>query len=308
MAITCAIFKMTAPSYPKRLSRGIMRVLILFIVLCMAWIAETPIQSAGNSVRRIRFPSTDVGKFVYRSGSKCYTTRARGLVTIPADADQRTLVVSYDASENLEFLKSLQPDDLQQLQFANTAITDNQCCFVAHFPHLEVVNFDFTSIGDSGIKKLRDLKFLQEISLTNTLVTDEALSYIAQMPRIRSVCLGRTKISDKGFACLANLRLGWIRLDGDDITDRSLELIKKMPVYELGMDATHITDAGIKKLIGMRYLRQLHVRNDKKVTDASVDSITKIPHLYRLDYGFSGITPSGIGRIKRALKNSEVFP
>jgi hypothetical protein len=308
MAFTCAIFKWMMPGERKRYMPGNhVPVLAPFIALYVMWIAAAPVLSAHKAIRQICFPATDVGKFVYRSGSMQHVTRALGLVTIPADADRRTLMVNYDASENLEFLNSLGPDDLQRIYLSNTAVTDKQFRILFHFPHLELVALGYTNIGDAGVKQLMQLKSLEEIDLINTLITDVSLSYIAQMPNLRRVSFARTKITEKGLACLAHLKLVKLRVDGDDVGDRGLEMLHRMPIKELSLNGTRITDAGIKKLSGMPTLQGLYIKYDDKVTDASVDSITKMRNLVRFEYGFTGITPQGIARIKHVLKNCHVY-
>lgn len=87
-------------------------------------------------------------------------------------------------------------------------------------------------------------------------------------------------------------------LQGRDLTDASLDLLKQVPqIEQLNLAQTKITDAGLKTVAGLADLRTLHLEYTK-VTDAGLASLKALGKLEYLNLvGNEGVTDAGAAKL-----------
>jgi len=105
----------------------------------------------------------------------------------------------------LDFLESLQPEDLQALFLSD--------------------------IGDSALAHVAHLTGLQELCLSNTTISGEGLAHIAPLVGLKRVYIYHTAIGDQGFRSLIRLKgLKWLTCSGTEISEEGLKhLRQEMP-------------------------------------------------------------------------------
>lgn len=87
-------------------------------------------------------------------------------------------------------------------------------------------------------------------------------------------------------------------LQGRDLTDASLDLLKQVPqIEQLNLAQTKITDAGLKTVAGLTDLRTLHLEYTR-VTDAGLASLKTLGKLEYLNLvGNEGVTDAGAAKL-----------
>jgi len=150
--------------------------LLLAIALPPLYAASTVADESPERV--IRFPTgRSVGTVYVREAKEgraksFYSTlysdewraigQARDEVHVPAGAEVR-LDMRHAASEDLSFLDTLQPDDIQALNLNRTAVRDEGLKHVAHLAGLVILDLGATRITDDGVRHLAPLKHLREL-------------------------------------------------------------------------------------------------------------------------------------------------
>jgi hypothetical protein len=278
---------------------------ILCIILITCILGWQRVCSSAETMRAISFPPKAVGTFSYRYHGKEVTLPAAGTISVPENSKERTLHISYDSSDNLNFLQKLRPDDLDQLDLHDTAVTDDGCKLLPHLSRLYVVQLAGDDVGDQCIEPLTALPKLEYLDLQLTRVTDPSTIPLARLP-LRYLNLSRTRITDSGVMNLANSTITILYLTQDKITDRACDALRKMQLENLELDQTYVTDVGVEKLAGMKHLSRLHLRNNPKITDASIPALSKLP-LAELDIGRTGISEAGLLRLRRNLPHCKIL-
>jgi len=256
--------------------------------------------------RSISFPEKGVGTLSFKYRERHFRVPARGNVSVPVDAQEDWLTVSYDAGEKPEFLLALKPDDLYALNLSNTAANDGTCKFLHRLSGLVNLNLGYSDVGDDGVKQLAALPNLRDLDLQATRITDASAATLSHLHPDRLV-LSRTTITDAMVAALAHSDLKTIELTQDAITDRTFGSLRSMShLKKAYLESTPITDAGFRKLAGMKSLRELDLRNDPHITDASVSVLSTLTGLKDLDVRRSGITAAGVQRLQNALPHCRI--
>ena len=161
--------------------------------------------------RIIRFPAEQNCGMLYTRAIHSVDYRdwlqlgiAKGLREVPVDKGVR-LDVRGDAEAGLEFLASVQPDDLQALFLYD--------------------------VGDEALEKICHLTGLQELYLSNTSITDDGLKHLTCLTSLKRLYLYHTEITDQGLPNLRQLNwLRWITFSGTQVSERGLaELREALP-------------------------------------------------------------------------------
>lgn len=158
--------------------------------------------------RLLRFPADRSYGTLYERGLDSVDYRdwqrignARGAREVLKDKAVR-LDVKSTTADDLVFLTSQQPDDLQALFLYD--------------------------IDDSSLVHLKHLSGLQELYLSNTSVTDEGLWQLAALHGLRRLYIYHTAITDAGLLYLSELcELKWLTCSGTAITEWGLNRFRQ---------------------------------------------------------------------------------
>ena len=107
-----------------------------------------------------------------------------------------------------------------------------------------------TSVTDTVVAQLKDIRGLVDLNLANTKVTDDGLANLKNLANLQRLHLELTGVTDAGLAHLKGLsNLTYLNLYGTKVTDAGLEHLKGLKyLRNLYVWQSKVTDAGVKKL------------------------------------------------------------
>lgn len=165
------------------------------------------------------------------------TTQPKGGKKVPSDPRQQALARFNELGADVRFNSQ---KNVSAIDFRETEVTDADLALLVHFPYLHELDLSHTQVTDAGMKHLAKVKRLAKLVLFATDVTDKGIEELAPLNRLEFLCLDETKI-----------------------TDRALETVGKWEDLEVlhlqSRDRSKITDAGLKHLLGLRFLKELKI-------------------------------------------------
>lgn len=121
---------------------------------------------------------------------------ARGAKEIFLDTSLR-LDLKVDTGMNTDFLRELQPDDLQALFLYNC--DDSILSQIVHLSGLQELYLSDTAVTDQGLALLRPLVSLQRISIYHTAIGDKGIINMALLPGLKWLTCSGTDVTEDGF-------------------------------------------------------------------------------------------------------------
>ena len=172
---------------------------------------------------------------------------------------------------------------LRNVRLEATKITDVGIAHLSNCEHLEYLEISgCKSTTDAAGESLAKLKNLQVLRSTRTSFADESCKKIAGLPKLHRLAITRTQVTDKGVLALAGSRT-----------------IKELYLWD-----THVGDAGIKGLVGLP-LEELDLR-ETKITDAAIADIAAIRTLKIVRISKTAISQDGGFRLKKLRPDLQI--
>lgn len=176
---------------------------------------------------------------------------------------------------------------LQRLSLSGKAYNDETALTIAEtFKSLEELYLRQTSITNMGVQHLSRLETLKILTLDGSLVTDGMADSIRKMKQLK-----------------------WLSVENCAIGDDTLAAVSECPdLWYLMLINTPVTDKGIVHLAKFEKPLNLYLAHCKSVTDASIESLAKLPNSENLHLALwgSGITEDGFNRLKTALPKAQI--
>ena len=128
---------------------------------------------------------------------------------------------------------------------------------LSHLPRIRSLSlslWDYDSMTDTDLARLRDLASLRELAFNASQITDRGIKYLGELDELEVLrlasCGESSKITDGGLQHLKGLRrLRILWLFGTNVTDAGLHTLQGLTALnELNLERTKVTDAGIAKL------------------------------------------------------------
>ena len=137
--------------------------------------------------------------------------------------------------------------------------------------------------------------------------SEPVLQIAGRIPTLTSLDLTRSDVDDESFAHLAPLRnVQDLRVQGRPITNASMAIVGRWAdLRSASFHGTDIDDSGVANLAACERLAELSLRSTK-LTDRSVDTLTSLIRLQRLDVSHCGLSDAAIQRLVFALPDCEV--
>lgn len=159
-------------------------------------------------------------------------------------------------------------------------------------------------VTDQDLAVLQSLPDLRRLYLNgNHGVTDDGLAYLAELSKLQTLGLSGCTIRGAGLEHLKKLPIVDLRISGTKVTDDQLHWLESMSNLEKFVaERTPITSQGMIHFHGLKELRELNL-NRTLVDDAGLaylDGLTKLVHLYLSD---TKVTDEGVAKLKAALPN-----
>lgn len=168
---------------------------------------------------------------------------ARGTLAVP-DRHKVKLKINNSASTNLDCLLELPPDALHTLDLSRTAIIDESLLNIVHFSDLEVLELAYTAVSDEGAITVSSMEKLHTLGLTHTPITNTGLSEICKLTDLRELWLNGTLIDDEGMVHVKKLtKLVLLGLSSTRVTSEGLtELYQLKDLLRLYMFNTALEE------------------------------------------------------------------
>ena len=182
---------------------------------------------------------------------------------------------------------------------------------LAGWKNLRRLTLTQAKLSEPTLEALAKLESLQQLDLVACGLTDQRLRHLKLPPKLAKLSLQQNDIAGPGLIHLADTGVTALNLMYTDIDDETIKhLANLVRVTELDLQyCEKITDAGIRTgaLQGMKHVKKVSLRGQRKITDACLDDLAKLGHLESLGVRSVGITNDGVERLKKEMPNTYVF-
>jgi hypothetical protein len=212
------------------------------------------------------------------------------------------------ANESLTY-RRFRPDDIYRLQLAsNDRITDDTLLFIDHLTGLKVLTLEDTEVTDKGLAHLKTLSL--NYLTAPSAVTGEGLSQL-NLKSLTGLKANEVKGVSKVLEDLpaASPAFGFLCLKDDDLSNDDLDKIARLSalhMLEIARNA-RVTDQGIKKLIKLKHLKSLDIR-ELSITPACIEYLSKMPALKELLITNSAWSEKDRIKLRQAIPNCTLNP
>ncbi|QDU23600.1 serine/threonine-protein kinase [Urbifossiella limnaea] len=132
---------------------------------------------------------------------------------------------------------------LTQLILTDTQVNDAGMVNFKDCKALTHLHLDGTDVSDRGLAHFKDCKNLANLKLSHTWVGDAGLAHFQDCKGLNRLYLSFTKVSDTGLAHFKDCKnLTHLHLNRTQVGDAGLAHFKGMPLNELAINSTGITD------------------------------------------------------------------
>ena len=195
-----------------------------------------PSQHVYAGGKTLNFPADlSVGHLMWRDwGNREFTSYqaigpAQGTVSIP-EGKEIMIIVGNSHPNDLSFLRTLKPGDVQILRLQNKPFTDDD---LEHFRHLnDLVWLDVmeTSITSAGLDVLQNLSSLEGLWIANNNIDDTALPHLEGLTRLAMLGINGTRISAQGALTIieANPSLSFLAISAHQASDQLIPVLQKL--------------------------------------------------------------------------------
>jgi hypothetical protein len=174
--------------------------------------------------------------------------------------ERMRLITAQISDRSLLLLSRL--DNLYSLALGHGTISDDGISALARASHLESLLIrDSYTITGKGLRTFSDTSSLQELRLNGIPLTLEGAECISRITSLRHLEVSRVTVGDDAIRCFARLEnLEVLHICGR-VTDRGVEFLPHLPrLRELDVRYNPgVTDASVPVLCAMRTLKQLSV-------------------------------------------------
>ena len=138
------------------------------------------------------------------------------------------------------------------------------------FFHVDGVIFRESRAKPSDLVHLKTFRKLRLLSLAGIKVSDDDVrNVVAHHPALIWLDLGDTGVSDKALAYLAPLKLTWLGLSGNELSDASLVHLRAFPgISVLVLGRNKLRGDGLAHLAAMRKLKTLNLSENPLQAEA----------------------------------------
>lgn len=208
--------------------------------------------------------------------------------------------------EGLRHLEGL--GSLQVLELKHAHVSEKGIDRLAQFMSLNVLSLPDSSFGDGDLSSCApSLLGVYTLDLSGTRVTDGGIPYLAPMTRLRYLRVAHTSITGKGLRALAGLpSLKSVDLSGTSVTDDDIPAPEQWgAVRDLRLGDTSITDRGAARLARLP-IADLGLRGTS-ISDIGMDELSRSQALQYLDVYETRVTEEAVNRFKTKLPNCHVW-
>ncbi|MEM8945462.1 MAG: DUF4375 domain-containing protein [Planctomycetota bacterium] len=189
--------------------------------------------------------------------------------------------------------------ELRVIELNETLITEQGIKQLASFPNLQVVVLRGTQVQDHWLVPLDKCRKLKNLDLTNTAVTSQCCQVLAKLKTIETLSFWNTRITDGKLGELAVLpKLKSIDLGDTSLTGVGLHSFNVIPLEELYLRLTAVSDNGLKSIGTLKNLKVVHLE-ETSIGDATLERLAQCTQLEELDASYTAITDAGVLHLEK---------
>jgi hypothetical protein len=133
-----------------------------------------------------------------------------------------------------------------------------------------------------------------QVDLRKGNVDNDLMTHIGRLTELRRLDLSDANIDDEGLRRIAHLPVYELWLQGTHISDRSAETLSKMKTLEfLQLNATTVSDGFLEHLESLPKLENLGLRG-AKVTSEGMKYLSRHPRLKKVDVYSTAVGDTGV--------------
>lgn len=191
---------------------------------------------------------------------------------------------------------------LKLLQVFDCELGDAGLVSMSQMPSLERLTlFGKVQVSDRGRSALGTMTRLRHLSMPDPDLNDGGLALLRNLTNLETLSLVQCKlVTDAGLSVLADLTklkklsIQYASLQGDGFV--ALEKLAQLEALSVGSNP--IDDAGVAKIVKLKDLRELDLR-DTKITDEALTFIGRdLPELTKLNISGTRVTDAGLAALK----------
>lgn len=223
--------------------------------------------------------------------------------------------------------------NLTLLDLSGSQITNAAVPVIKLLPDLKVLGLGYTPVDDKGMVVVGEIKDLKELYLANTRVTDFGLSQLGNLEHLEVLDIsqagGITGSSFKQLKSSKSLRV--IRAHHSGLRGEFMKFLSACPIEELNLEATgmsdegmltigkmekmqklnlafcNITDFGVKKMVVMKDLDTISVRNNAAISNLLFTKLMKSKKLKYVDATGTRISPTDAAKLMKLIPECRVI-
>ena len=217
----------------------------------------------------------------------------------------------------------LKRPNLMILGLDSPSITDAGMDAVGQLSALQILSLRGTTLTDAGVGRLRSLDHLKWLDLRESNVTDLEYGFLSATCHLDELWIGQSRLTDKGLEAIARIKslrilylidtkvtdaglkhlaknssLRKLYVGGPGVTDQGIQEIAGLPLEELSLYQSAVTDEGMEIVSRMRTLHTVNLSGSKKIGDRGVMHLARMPRLKGLDLCESSVTVEGLQPLK----------
>ena len=220
---------------------------------------------------------------------------------------------------------------LRRLNLTLTPVTDDSLAALAGLTRLEIFSLASTRCTGRGFRALGALQELRNLNFHYTPVDDEGLQEISRLTQLERIEIVHTQFTDAGAVHLAKITgLRRLQLGSRKATGASVASVAKLPVLrELDLHDGQATAEGVRHAAGISSLRVLRIYGaigdagaaplsrlvgleelvvpNCGITDASVETLTTLKKLRRLELSGNKFSEAAVARLSAALPQCQII-
>jgi WD40 repeat protein len=132
---------------------------------------------------------------------------------------------------------------LISLDLSSMPVRDAGLVYFKPCKDLNYLGLDSTRVGDAGLANFKDCKKLVWATLARTKASDAGLADFKDCEELTKLDLDGTQVTDAGLAHFkGHKNLSWLRLSATQVSDAGLAHLKDIPLAQLMIYNTQITD------------------------------------------------------------------
>jgi len=181
--------------------------------------------------------------------------------------------------------------NLRQLDLSFTGLSNASASLLANLTHLSHLRLVGLPLSDDALSFLVNTCTLEELDLSrypaadrqaDIYLTDRALQHLRNLKCLRRLSLRSSRVSADGISKLSQLpALAVLDLGSTSIDDAAILCLRSLPLEQLILSHTNVSDAGARHLSDLSRLQKLDL-SGTKVSDASIRHLARCPNLRSL--------------------------